>query len=123
MDPRALAELIRECVQTTLAESSGLSSDDIALERPKNRDHGDWATSIALKLAKAAGANPRDLAASIASELLNHEGIASAEVAGPGFINITLDAGSAGALVKTIVEAGEAYGRGDELTGQVINVE
>ncbi len=62
MDPRALAELIRECVQTTLPESSGLSSDDIALERPKNRDHGDWATSIALKLAKAAGANPRDLA-------------------------------------------------------------
>ncbi len=123
MDPRALAELIRECVQTTLPESSGLSSDDIALERPKNRDHGDWATSIALKLAKAAGANPRDLAASIASELLTHEGISSAEVAGPGFINITLDAGSAGALVKTIVEAGEAYGRGDELTGQVINVE
>ena len=123
MDPRALAELIRECVQTTLPESSGLSSDDIALERPKNRDHGDWATSIALKLAKAAGTNPRDLAASIASELLTHEGISSAEVAGPGFINITLDAGSAGALVKTIVEAGEAYGRGDELTGQVINVE
>lgn len=123
MDPRALAELIRECLQTTLPETSGLSSDDIALERPKNRDHGDWATSIALKLAKAAGANPRDLATSIASELLAHEGISSAEVAGPGFINITLDAGSAGALVKTIVEAGEAYGRGDELTGQVINVE
>ncbi len=123
MDPRALAELIRECVQTTLPESSGLSSDDIALERPKNRDHGDWATSIALKLAKASGTNPRDLATSIASELLTHEGISSAEVAGPGFINITLDAGSAGALVKTIVEAGEAYGRGDELTGQVINVE
>ena len=123
MDPRALAELIRECVQTTLPESSGLSSGDIALERPKNRDHGDWATSIALKLAKAAGANPRDLATSIASELLTHEGISSAEVAGPGFINITLDAGSAGALVKTIVEAGEAYGRGDDMTGQIINVE
>ena len=123
MDPRALAELIRECAQTTLPESSGLSLDDIALERPKNRDHGDWATSIALKLAKTAGTNPRDLATSIASELLTHKGISSAEVAGPGFINITLDAGSAGALVKTIVEAGENYGRGDELTGQVINVE
>ena len=123
MDPRALAELIRECAQTTLPESSGLSLDDIALERPKNRDHGDWATSIALKLAKVAGTNPRDLATSIASELLTRHGISSAEVAGPGFINITLDAGSAGALVKTIVEAGESYGRGDELTGQVINVE
>jgi len=123
VDPRALAELIRECAQTTLPESSGLSLDDIALERPKNRDHGDWATSIALKLAKVAGTNPRDLATSIASELLTRHGISSAEVAGPGFINITLDAGSAGALVKTIVEAGENYGRGDELTGQVINVE
>jgi arginyl-tRNA synthetase len=54
---------------------------------------------------------------------LTHEGIQSAEVAGPGFINITLDAGSAGELVKTIVEAGESYGQGTELAGQVINVE
>ena len=123
MDPRALAALIRESASRHLGQAPELTEDDIALERPKNRDHGDWATSIALKLAKVAGSNPRDLATAIATELLTHEGIQSAEVAGPGFINITLDAGSAGELVKTIVEAGESYGQGTELAGQVINVE
>jgi len=123
VDPRALAALIRESASRHLGQAPQLTEDDIALERPKNRDHGDWATSIALKLAKVAGSNPRDLASAIATELLTHEGIQSAEVAGPGFINITLDAGSAGELVKTIVEAGESYGQGTELAGQVINVE
>jgi len=123
VDPRALAALIRESASRHLGQAPELTEDDIALERPKNRDHGDWATSIALKLAKVAGSNPRDLATAIATELLTHEGIQSAEVAGPGFINITLDAGSAGELVKTIVEAGESYGQGTELAGQVINVE
>ena len=123
MDPRALAALIRESATKHLADAPALTEDDIALERPKNRDHGDWATSIALKLAKVVGSHPRELATAIATELLAHEGIRSAEVAGPGFINITLDAGSAGELVKTIVEAGESYGTGTELAGQVINVE
>ena len=123
MDPRALAALIRESATKHLADAPALTEDDIALERPKNRDHGDWATSIALKLAKVVGSNPRDLATAIATELLAHDGIRSAEVAGPGFINITLDAGSAGELVNTIVEAGESYGTGTELAGQVINVE
>ena len=123
MDPRALAALIRDSAAKHLADAPALTEDDIALERPKNRDHGDWATSIALKLAKVVGSNPRDLATAIATELLAHDGIQSAEVAGPGFINITLDAGSAGELVKTIVEAGESYGTGTELAGQVINVE
>jgi len=123
VDPRALAALIRESATKHLADAPALTEDDIALERPKNRDHGDWATSIALKLAKVVGSHPRELATAIATELLAHEGIRSAEVAGPGFINITLDAGSAGELVKTIVEAGESYGTGTELAGQVINVE
>ena len=123
MDPRALAALIRDSASKHLADAPPLTEDDIALERPKNRDHGDWSTSIALKLAKVAGSNPRDLAATIAAELLRLDGIQSAEVAGPGFINITLDAGSAGELVKTIVEAGDSYGSGSELAGQVINVE
>ena len=123
MDPRTLAALIRDSASKHLADASPLTEDDIALERPKNRDHGDWSTSIALKLAKVVGSNPRALATTIASELLSHDGIQSAEVAGPGFINITLDAGSAGELVKIIVEAGESYGTGTELAGQVINVE
>ncbi len=123
MDPRALAALIRESATKHLADAPALTEDDIALERPKNRDHGDWSTSVALKLAKVVGSNPRDLATAIAAELLTHDGIRSAEVAGPGFINITLDAGSAGELVNTIVEAGDSYGTGTELAGQVINVE
>lgn len=123
MDPRALAALIRESASTQLGDGPELAEHDIALERPKNREHGDWATSIALKLAKVVGSSPRDLASAIAAELMTREGITSAEVAGPGFINITLDAGSAGELVKTIVDAGESYGHGRELEGQVINVE
>lgn len=126
VDPRSLASLIAQCATAQLDESSGvteLSAEGVALERPKNRDHGDWATSVALKLAKGAGANPRELAQAIADQLVTHEGISRAEVAGPGFINITLDVGSAGGLLKTIVETAESYGSGSELSGQVINVE
>ncbi len=123
MDPRALVALIRHSAAQHVANAADLADDDIALERPKSREHGDWSTSIALKLAKASGVPPRDLAIAIAGELATEDGIQSAEVAGPGFINITLEAGSAGELVKTIVEAGDSYGHGLELAGQVINVE
>nr|WP_280798256.1 arginine--tRNA ligase [Aurantimicrobium minutum] len=102
---------------------SSLSVDDVVLERPKNRDHGDWASSISLKLAKPWGLNPRDLATELAAELESVEGIASVEVAGPGFINIRLDAASAGALAKTIVEGGIEYGRGDVYRGVKLNLE
>ncbi len=123
MDPRALVALIRHSAAQHVANVADLADDDIALERPKSREHGDWSTSIALKLAKASGVPPRDLAIAIAGELSTEDGIQSAEVAGPGFINITLEAGSAGELVRTIVEAGDSYGHGLELAGQVINVE
>lgn len=123
MDPRALVALIRHSALQHVANAADLADDDIALERPKSREHGDWSTSIALKLAKASGVPPRDLAIAIAGELATEDGIQSAEVAGPGFINITLEAGSAGELVRTIVEAGDSYGNGLELAGQVINVE
>lgn len=125
MDPRALVTLIKASALVHYApeESSPLRDEDIALERPKNRDHGDWSTSIALKLAAPAGLTPLELATQIAAELLTDQGIAKAEVAGPGFINITLEAGSAGELVKTIVEAGENFGTGSELASHTINVE
>ncbi len=101
----------------------GLTASDLVLERPRNRDHGDWASNIAMKLAKQLGANPRELATEIAEQARAIDGIASVDVAGPGFINITLDAAAAGALAKTIVEQGEAYGRNDSLAGQTINLE
>jgi arginyl-tRNA synthetase len=96
---------------------------DVALERPRTREHGDWASNIAMKLAKPLGANPRELADEIAADARELEGVASVEVAGPGFINITLDAAAAGALAHAIVEAGTAYGHGDLYTGVRINLE
>jgi len=104
-------------------KAATLTVADVVLERPRNRDHGDWASNIAMKLAKPLGVNPRELATDIADDLAKLDGVASVDVAGPGFINITLDAAAAGALAKTIVEAGEAFGRGDLYEGITINLE
>lgn len=100
-----------------------LQETDIALERPRNREHGDWASSVAMKFAKRIGKNPRELADTLAEKLRQVDGIADVDVAGPGFINITLDAASSGEIVRTIVEAGDAFGRNDELAGKSINLE
>ncbi|MBN9178413.1 MAG: arginine--tRNA ligase [Microbacterium sp.] len=128
MNPDALAAALLSVI-TPLAEarregsSTGLTAADFPLERPRNRDHGDWASNAALKLGKAVGANPREFAQEIADALAATPGVASVEVAGPGFINIRLDAAAAGALAKTIVEAGAAYGTNDSQRGQSINLE
>ncbi|PFG30916.1 arginyl-tRNA synthetase [Paramicrobacterium agarici] len=103
--------------------SAELNESMVTIERPKNRDHGDWSSNIAMKLAKTLGANPRELADEIAEHLQNTEGIASAEVAGPGFINVRLEAAAAGQLAKTIVDAGVAYGHNESLSGTTINLE
>jgi arginyl-tRNA synthetase len=100
-----------------------LSVEDVPLERPKNRDHGDWASNVAMRLAKRVGANPRELAEQIAAAAAGIDGVASAEVAGPGFINFRLEAAAAGQLAKTIVEAGDAYGRGHAYDGLRVNLE
>jgi arginyl-tRNA synthetase len=128
MNPDALSALLLAVV-APLAEArrpgsgDALTAADFVLERPKNRDHGDWASNAALKLSKAVGANPREFAAEIASALAETDGIASVEVAGPGFINIRLDAAAAGALAKTIVDAGAAFGTNDSRADEVINLE
>ncbi len=100
-----------------------LQETDIALERPRNREHGDWASSVAMKFAKRIGKNPRELADTLAEKLRQVDGIADVDVAGPGFINITLNAASSGEIVRTIVEVGDAFGRNDELAGKSINLE
>lgn len=105
------------------ASLAGITADDVVLERPKNRDHGDWACSISLKLAKPWGVNPRELATSFAEKLEAVEGVAEALVAGPGFINVRLDAAAAGVLAHTIVEAGETFGRGALYEGVSLNLE
>lgn len=127
MNPADLSTTLLSVVSRIAADRGtpdlGLTVSDLVLERPRNRDHGDWASNIAMKLAKPLGANPRELATEIAEQARAIDGIASVDVAGPGFINITLDAAAAGALAKTIVEQGEAYGRNDSLAGQTINLE
>lgn len=100
-----------------------LTAADVPLERPKNRDHGDWASNVAMRLAKKVGANPRELAEEIAAAAEGIDGVASAEVAGPGFINFRLEAAAAGQLAKTIVEAGDGYGRGHAYDGLSVNLE
>lgn len=128
MNPDALSAALLAVV-APLAEArrpgaaEGLTAADLPLERPKNRDHGDWSSNAAMKLAKAVGANPREFAIEIADGLGQVDGIASVEVAGPGFINIRLDAAAAGALAKTIVESGAAFGTNDSQRGNTINLE
>ncbi len=128
MNPETLAAALLSVVapiadERRPGEALGLTASDIVLERPRNRDHGDWASNIAMRLAKPLGANPRELAQQIADGLLSVEGIASAEVAGPGFLNIRLDAAAAGALAKTIVDAGAAYGTNTSQQGVSVNLE
>ena len=104
-------------------EISGELPSAITLERPKNRDHGDYATSIALQLAKTAGKSPRDIAQIIIDQLSNVDLIASLEIAGPGFINITLNRANQAELVNTILKAATDYGKGNALAGVRINLE
>ena len=125
--PEELAAAIRTILEEASAEGSlALPAAEIPeprVERPRNRDHGDWSTNVAMQLAKKAGTKPRDLAELLVPRLEALDGVASVEVAGPGFLNIRLDAASAGELARSIVEAGEAYGRNDSLSGQHINLE
>ena len=115
-----------------LAKKSGLincqTPGQIILDRPKNRDHGDYATSIALTLAKAANLQPRVIAEVIIktlneNNLLEPAGISKVEIAGPGFINITLESASQGSVVIEILSAGKKYGQGQSLAGKKINLE
>jgi len=95
----------------------------IPLERPKNRDHGDYATSVALQLAKPAGMSPRAVAELLQSDLLALPEVTAVDIAGPGFINITLNRSSQAELVTTILSSPTTFGTGNSLAGVSINVE
>ncbi|MEV7620415.1 arginine--tRNA ligase [Microbacterium sp. NPDC089321] len=128
MNPEALSAAVLAVLDPIAVslrpdEQLGLQAADIVLERPRNRDHGDWSTNIAMRLAKRLGTNPRDLAQRIADGLAQSDGVAGVEIAGPGFINIRLEAGAAGALAKTIVDQGSAYGTNASQAGVSVNVE
>lgn len=126
MNPADLSAALLSVVRAIVQRRGGsveIGIDDVPLERPRNREHGDWASNIAMKLAKPLGVPPRELAEEIATDTAELDGIAKVDVAGPGFINITLAAAAAGALARTIVEAGDAYGSGDLYAGVTINLE
>ncbi|MDR1427269.1 MAG: arginine--tRNA ligase [Bifidobacteriaceae bacterium] len=128
MTPAELADALRAAVIAEI-DASALNLDPAGvpatphLERPRDRSHGDWASNIALQLGKKAGIAPRDFASRLAGALADTPGIARLDVAGPGFLNITLDTAAAGVLARDIVQEGNAYGRGTALAGQWINVE
>lgn len=122
-------EELKDALASALSAYSSSTGREIAapaalvVERPKNRDHGDWSSNVALQLAKPAGMPPRELADGLAAQLRENPGIERVDVAGPGFLNITLSAAAAGALAADIVAAGTAYGRGDSMAGRTINME
>lgn len=118
----AVGDLVRSAAARRGAELT-LTEGDVLLERPRSREHGDWASTVAMRVAKRIGVPPRDLAQELVADLGALPGVAGAAVAGPGFINITLEAASAGALAARIVAEGEGYGRSDLLAGRSVNME
>ena len=117
----AIARVLNELVASGAIANFDLG--EVVVERPKSRDHGDWATNVAMQYAGKAGMKPREFADALAPALAEVEGIDRVDVAGPGFINITLSAGAAGAIAKQVVEAGEAFGLGSALKGLKMNLE
>ncbi|MHA3684889.1 arginine--tRNA ligase [Leucobacter sp. HY1910] len=126
MTPQELSAAINR-ILTDIVEARGAEIEvtelDTQVERPKNRAHGDWASNVAMKFAKKLGVNPRELAQEVVAQAAVIDGVAKAEIAGPGFINITLDAASAGETARRVVEQGYDYGRSDTLNGENINLE
>lgn len=126
MTPAELAAAIRRILVQMQADGSLSAADlpdEIVVERPKNREHGDWATNAAMQLATKFQMNPRSFAELLAPRIQALEEVAKVDIAGPGFINITLNLASAGALAKTIVDQGTDYGKGQSLLGLKMNLE
>jgi arginyl-tRNA synthetase len=125
MTPEDLSAAIRAALTDAVAagELDVPVPAEVRVERPRGRDHGDWATNLALQLAKPAGMPPRQVAEILAERLGSADGVAGVAVAGPGFLNITLDAASAGGLARSIVDAGTAYGTSATESGRTVNLE
>ncbi|MFJ8432424.1 arginine--tRNA ligase [Kitasatospora sp. NPDC094019] len=125
MTPAELSQAVQAAVSAAVeaGELAVAVPEHVTVERPKNRDHGDYATNVALQLAKSAGKPPRVVADLVAARLRELPGVAEVDIAGPGFLNITFDAATQGELARTVVEAGEGYGRNEALKGLKINLE
>ncbi|MEU5843143.1 arginine--tRNA ligase [Rhodococcus sp. NPDC047139] len=126
MTPSDLAQLLRGTAAGVLTDrglDASVLPETLTVERPRNPEHGDYATNVAMQVAKKVGANPRELATWLAEALTAADGIDSAEVAGPGFLNIRLAADAQGAIVAKVLAEGDAYGNGRDLANTKINLE
>ncbi|MCX2162450.1 arginine--tRNA ligase [Corynebacterium auriscanis] len=126
MTPTDLSSLITEHARTVLSAhdlDASVVPETATVERPRNPEHGDYATNIAMQVAKKAGTNPREFGTWLAESLATADGIDEASVAGPGFINIRLAADAQGKIVQDILKAADDYGQGDEYSGKKINLE
>lgn len=122
MTPADLAELLKATAAAVLTEhdlDTAALPDTVTVERPRNLEHGDYATNLALQLGKKVGVNPRELAGWLATGLTAADGIAAAEVAGPGFVNLRIEASAQGVIVTNVLDAGTAYGNSAELSEKV----
>ena len=125
MTPAELSDLVLAAVRRAVedGELTVEMPSSVVVERPRQREHGDYATNVAMQLAKPAGRSPRDVAALLATRLAEADGIAAVDVAGPGFLNITLAGDALGALAGTVVAQGAAYGRSDAGGKLKVNLE
>ncbi|WP_449386528.1 arginine--tRNA ligase [Cellulomonas soli] len=128
MTPAELSQALRAALLSAVEDGTfTLAVEDVPaevrVERPRQREHGDWASNVAMQLAKKAGVNPRAFAEELARRLADFPGVAKVDVAGPGFLNITLDAAAAGELARSVVEQGATYGNNDAFAGLRVNLE
>lgn len=126
MTPEELSRLVADELASAVADGTLTIEGElpaVKVERPRSREHGDWATNVAMQLAKRAGKNPRELGEFLAARIAAHDGVEEAEVAGPGFVNIRLSAASVGELARAVVEAGGSYGRTEGAAGKTVNLE
>ncbi|WP_427890540.1 arginine--tRNA ligase [Kribbella sp. GL6] len=127
MTPEQLAEKILQALAALAADGTitveGGLPRELKVERPKNPEHGDYATNVAMQLGKRAGLNPRQFAELLATKLRDDEAITAVDIAGPGFINLRVAADAQGKVAQSILEAGDSYGTSDSLKGRAINLE
>jgi arginyl-tRNA synthetase len=126
MTPEQLSSAILSALSQLMTEGRLPKAElptAVVVERPKNRDHGDWATNVAMQMGKSFDLNPRQFAEILTAKLETVDGISKVEIAGPGFINLFVSTGAAASLVKTIVEQGVNYGKSSSLAGVKLNLE
>lgn len=127
MTPDQLSLTIVAVLEALVADGSVTLPDGVpttvTVERPRQQGHGDYATNVALQLSKQAGTNPRAFAELVATRLRESDGVAAVDIAGPGFLNITVEAGAQGQVAADVVAAGAAYGSSDAFAGEKINLE